>query len=173
MTLCTNNEIFYEFIELSDYLANKNSSKRMRLIDVQSGIDYVVAIINSSGLWAYVIGDTLKFSNTNPYQFKITGRVSQFTSMFGEHIIASEVVNAIESAVQTFGIQIRAYTVAPKISSNSSQDSCHEWWIDFATKPDNLESLASHLDQQMQAQNSYYKDLIQGKGSTSFSSRLP
>ncbi|MCW1952854.1 MAG: GH3 auxin-responsive promoter family protein, partial [Flavobacteriia bacterium] len=39
----------------------------------------------------------------------------------------------------------------------------HEWLVSFEKEPTDMEVFISVLDQQLQAQNSYYKDLIVGK----------
>ncbi|MFN8329848.1 MAG: hypothetical protein U0T81_01290 [Saprospiraceae bacterium] len=41
----------------------------------------------------FMIGDVVRFINKSPYRLKVTGRVSQFISAFGEHVIASEKSN--------------------------------------------------------------------------------
>ena len=40
--------------------------------------------------------------------------------------------------------------------------SCHQWFIDFEKEPHSLESFEKLLDKNLQNQNKYYKDLIEG-----------
>jgi len=162
MTLCTDSGIFYEFVALDEYRQNKVNPKRLLLTEVEAGKDYVVILNTMSGLWGYVIGDTIRFTNCRPYKFIISGRVSQYTSLFGEHIIASEVRTALEAAIDTFGCTVRAFTVAPCLLADSSQ-SHHEWWIEFDQPPTNLKEIERLIDEKMCAQNPYYADLIKGK----------
>jgi hypothetical protein len=39
----------------------------------------------------------------------------------------------------------------------------HEWLVEFDTLPGDIEQVAATLDMAMQQQNSYYRDLIEGK----------
>ena len=39
----------------------------------------------------------------------------------------------------------------------------HEWLIEFQTAPKNLIEIAAFMDKSMRNQNTYYKDLIEGK----------
>jgi hypothetical protein len=53
------------------------------------------------------------------------------------------------------------FTVAPQVSPKSGLP-YHEWFIEFAQKPSDLDQFKRTLDLELQAQNTYYYDLIQG-----------
>ena len=96
MLLLLNNHIFYEFIETHDLLVGNNNY--IPLSDVKVGKNYALIISTSSGLWRYNIGDTIRFTELNPYRIIVTGRIKHFISAFGEHVIANEVETAIIEA---------------------------------------------------------------------------
>ena len=54
---------------------------------VETGKNYAMVISTSCGLWRYVLGDTIRFTSTNPYKFVITGRTKSFINAFGEELI--------------------------------------------------------------------------------------
>ena len=56
-------------------------------------------ISTNAGLWAYNVGDTVKFTSLNPYKLMVTGRIKHFISAFGEHVIGKEVEEAMQSAI--------------------------------------------------------------------------
>lgn len=161
MTLCTNSGIFYEFVELDQYRKNKHP-KRIPLEEVELNTNYVIVLNTHSGLYGYVIGDTIQFTQQAPYKFVITGRVTQYISMFGEHLIAIEAEKALEYASQKFKFKTQGFTVAPNLKANTST-SQHEWWIAFEKVPEQLEQIAFEIDQQICKQNHLYADLIEGK----------
>ncbi|HFX17705.1 MAG TPA: hypothetical protein ENK64_01000, partial [Flavobacteriales bacterium] len=99
---------------------------------------------------------------TNPYRIKVTGRIKHFISAFGEHVIAKEVETAIQKAIAQTGISINEFTVAPQINPKEGLP-YHEWLIEFENTPNNLTDFAQIIDESMQEQNVYYKDLISGK----------
>ena len=160
MLLLLNNHIYYEFIKTKDFLTGKNNY--IALSDVKVGENYVVIISTSSGLWRYNIGDTIQFTELEPYRIVVTGRIKHFISAFGEHVIAKEVETTIREVSSKLKLRIREFTVAPQVTPESGLP-FHEWFIEFDEINDNLEEIEALMDKIMQRQNIYYKDLVQGK----------
>jgi len=112
-------------------------------------------------LWAYNIGDTVKFVSLNPYRILVTGRVKHYISAFGEHVIAEEVEEALMKAAESENVKITEFTVAPNIST-TDEKSFHEWYIEFENFPKNLDRFAKKIDHNLRKKNIYYDDLIKG-----------
>ena len=159
MLLNTNSGIFFEFIPLDEI--GKENPTRLTLKDVKVGENYALIISSNAGLWAYNIGDTVKFVSTNPYRLVVSGRTKHFISAFGEHVIVEEVESAILTAAAEEGIQLTEFTVAPFVSSDKGK-SYHEWFIEFEKKPENLHRFALRMDENLRKKNVYYDDLISG-----------
>ena len=160
MLLLLNNHIYYEFIKTKDFLTGKNNY--IALSDVKVGENYALIISTSSGLWRYNIGDTIQFTELEPYRIVVTGRIKHFISAFGEHVIAKEVETTIREVSSKLKLRIREFTVAPQVTPESGLP-FHEWFIEFDEINDNLEEIEPLMDEIMQRQNIYYKDLVQGK----------
>jgi phenylacetate-coenzyme A ligase PaaK-like adenylate-forming protein len=159
LLLNTDSGIFYEFVPVEE-IANKNPA-RLTLKDVELNKNYVLIISSNAGLWAYNIGDTIKFVSLNPYRLVVTGRVKHFISAFGEHVIGEEVEEALLKAANAENITITEFTVAPNIST-TGEKSFHEWFIEFEAVPPNLSSFAKKVDDNLRKKNIYYDDLIKG-----------
>lgn len=159
MLLNTNSGIFFEFISLNDY--HNDKTKRIQLKDVKAGEQYALIISSNAGLWAYDLGDTIKFLTTDPYRLVVTGRTKHFISAFGEHVIVEEVEHALLQATQNTGAQVKEFTVAPFISGDAGK-SYHEWIIEFENEPESIPVFAKELDTALQEKNVYYNDLIKG-----------
>ena len=159
LLLNTNSGIFYEFIAVEDI--SKENPERITLKDVQVNKNYVLIISSNAGLWAYNIGDTVKFVSLNPYRIVVTGRVKHFISAFGEHVIGEEVEEALMNAAVSENIKITEFTVAPNISTTNDK-SFHEWYIEFEEVPKNITSFAKKIDDNLRKKNIYYDDLIKG-----------
>ncbi|MBS1730804.1 MAG: GH3 auxin-responsive promoter family protein [Bacteroidetes bacterium] len=159
LLLNTNSGIFYEFIPVEEMI--KGNPNRISLKDVEIGKNYVLIINSNAGLWGYNLGDTIKFVSKNPYRLLVTGRLRHFISAFGEHVIAEEVDEALLKTAEEKNVKIVEFTVAPKVQSNDGK-SYHEWFIEFENMPDDLESFACSLDQNLRKKNVYYDDLITG-----------
>ena len=162
LLLRLNSGIYYEFIELKEM--GKNTPTRHNVGSVKRGVNYVLVISSSAGLWAYNTGDTVAFVSLCPHKIIVTGRYKHFISAFGEHVIGSEVEGALKEALKSSSLNINEFTVAPKISPEEGL-SCHEWWIEFGVLPEEKEVsvFAKKLDQKLRTRNTYYKDLIDGK----------
>lgn len=153
--------IFYEFIPVETF--GTKDQKRISISEVELGVNYVIILSTTAGLWGYNIGDTIKFTSLNPYRIVVTGRLSHFISAFGEHVIGKEVDHAMQEALSKMNFSVTEYTVAPQVNPEGDALPYHEWLIEFDKEPTDLSALAKILDESMQEQNSYYFDLIQGK----------
>jgi len=112
-------------------------------------------------LWAYNIGDTVKFVSTSPYRLIVSGRTKHFISAFGEHVIGEEVEAALLKAATEENIHVTEFTVAPMISSDKGK-SYHEWFIEFENTPADLTVFAAKIDDNLRKKNVYYDDLVGG-----------
>lgn len=151
--------IFYEFIPLDRFY--ESDPERLPLAGVQTGVNYVMILNTNAGLWGYNIGDTVRFISRDPYIIKVTGRISQYTSAFGEHVISEEVEWAIHQACKNSGARLTEFTVAP-LFDNPNGNPCHEWFIEFSAPPGSPEEFGRNLDNLMRERNSYYNDLVKG-----------
>ena len=157
MLLCVNHGIFYEFVPVSEFFMD--NPKRISLANVEIGVNYIVIINTNAGLWGYNIGDTIKFVSLNPYRIIVTGRIKHFTSAFGEHVIAEEVEKSLKLALEKHFAEVNEFHVAPQVNPHEGLP-YHEWLIEFKKEPNNLNKFRGTLDENLQNQNSYYKDLI-------------
>jgi hypothetical protein len=160
LLLNTDAGIFFEFVEPGEL--EKPKPRRHSLEEIKTGVSYAILLSTNAGLWSYNIGDTIEFISKDPYLFMITGRVSQYISAFGEHVIEKEVEKALLDTCRLHQATITEYTVAPEVNPKDGPKPFHEWFIEFASPPKDLMAFGSDLDKAMAAQNIYYKDLIQG-----------
>ena len=161
LLLLLNHGIFYEFIVASSFFEKEQEFHSLEEVEV--GVNYVMIISTTAGLWRYNIGDTIQFTSLEPYKVIVSGRIKHFISAFGEHVIVSEVEQALQKAVdkEVNDVTIREFTVAPQVKPKSGLP-YHEWFIEFDQEPANIEAFALYIDQQMQQKNIYYDDLIKG-----------
>ncbi|QBO57963.1 GH3 auxin-responsive promoter family protein [Chryseobacterium salivictor] len=160
LLLLTNHGIFYEFVPLEEY--GKPEAKRLTLKEIELHKDYALILTTNSGLWAYSIGDVVRFISKDPYRILVSGRTKHFTSAFGEHVIAFEVEEALKATVEKFPAQITEFHLAPQVNPTEGLP-YHEWFIEFEKEPENLENFRKNLDDEMRKRNTYYNDLISGK----------
>ncbi|MBO6879908.1 GH3 auxin-responsive promoter family protein [Winogradskyella sp.] len=160
MLLQLDSGIFYEFVE-AEHFYNVNP-ERITIKDVKLGVNYVMIISTTAGLWAYNVGDTVQFTSLKPYRLIVSGRIKHFISAFGEHVIGKEVEQALKEATENTSITVNEFTVAPQINPEEGLP-YHEWFIEYENEPENETKFIEDLEQSLQKQNSYYLDLIKGK----------
>jgi GH3 auxin-responsive promoter len=159
LLLNTNSGIFFEFVPAGE-IFNANPT-RLSLKEVKTGENYAMLISSNAGLWAYNLGDTVKFVSTEPYRLVVTGRTKHFISAFGEHVIGEEVEQGMLKVAGEENVRVTEFTVAPFVSSDAGK-SYHEWFVEFETRPDNLNRFAEKLDLYLRKKNVYYDDLVGG-----------
>ena len=159
MLLNTNSGIFFEFVPVNEL--QKAEPKRLTLKDIKVGENYALIITSNAGLWAYNIGDTVKFLSADPYRIVVTGRIKHYISAFGEHVIVEEAEYAILKTTTDENIRINEFTVAPYVAADKGK-SYHEWFIEFEEVPHDLSKFAQKLDHNLRNKNAYYDDLVKG-----------
>ncbi len=160
MLMLLNSGIFYEFIPAEEYF--DENPKRISIGEVELGKNYALIINSNAGLWGYSIGDTIKFVSKNPYRIIVSGRIKHFISAFGEHVIGEEVEKAMKATMESFPeVELVEFTVAPQVTPEEGLPH-HEWMVEFANPPADLNLFSSKLDEHLRELNVYYDDLITG-----------
>ncbi len=166
LLLLSNSEVFFEFIPMHAY-EGLNSKEVVSLEKVELYTDYAMVITTSAGLWRYIIGDTIKFTQTNPYRFVVSGRTSHYINAFGEKLIIEHADIAISKTCQVHHAQIREYTVAPQFYNNKFIGA-HHWLIEFEKNPKNLNEFLKTLDEQLKLVNADYEAKRKGNLNIAF-----
>ena len=146
--------IFYEFIPMHSF--GKPEQKVIPLSEVQLNTNYALVITTNSGLWRYIIGDTIRFTSLSPYRIRVTGRTKHHINVFGEELMVENTDRAIAEACKTMHCEVVDYTVGP-IFMNENQKGAHEWIVEFSIPPANIENFAELLDNELQNLNSDYQ----------------
>jgi hypothetical protein len=153
MLLMLDYGIFYEFIPMENI--NDEHPVAVGLEDVEVGRNYAMLISTNAGLWRYMIGDTVKFTNISPYRIRITGRTKHFINAFGEELIIENAEKAIKYACDKTNAILEEYTAGP-FYIEKGKKGAHEWIVEFRKAPDSLEDFVTLLDKKLRELNSDY-----------------
>lgn len=154
MLLMLDYGVYYEFMPMEEY--GKENPKTVGLEEVVLNKNYALIISTNAGLWRYLIGDTIRFTEKSPYRFRITGRTRLFINAFGEEVIIENTDEAVRIACEKTGSQVKDYTVAP-VYFSGGDNGAHEWLIEFERTPDNLEYFTEVMDNALKSLNSDYE----------------
>ncbi|MBU2018930.1 MAG: GH3 auxin-responsive promoter family protein [Bacteroidetes bacterium] len=131
MDLLIKNGIFFEFVPFnSDYFDDsgnlRNKHRALALNEIESNQEYTIVISTNAGLWRYMIGDLVKFINTETYEIVISGRIKQYLSLVGEHLSLENINQAIDKTALQFGQEISEFCLHPIEGVLQ-----HHWYLGF------------------------------------------
>ncbi len=160
MALLTNNGIFFEFVPLEpdnirDDGTLRENAKAITLDQVEEEKDYIVIISTVAGAWRYMIGDTVKFTDREKAEIKITGRTKSFMNVVGSQLSEFQMIRAMEELESKNGLDILEFTVS---AVRNGEDYSHCWYLGCkeASRVDE-EKLAGQLDSILKEHNKNYK----------------
>jgi hypothetical protein len=150
--------IFYEFVPVAEIAAA--SPTRHWIGDVETGIDYAPALTTCAGLWAYLLGDTVRFVSRDPPRLLVTGRLAYTLSAFGEHLTGEEIEAAVTLAAQAIGAGVRDFAVGALYPEKSGEIGRHLYIIEFErpVSADDRVLVAEAIDQDLMRRNLDYRD---------------
>jgi len=146
--------IFYEFIPMDTF--GTTNQKIIPLSEVELFKNYAVVITTNSGLWRYLIGDTIRFTSLNPYRIRVSGRTKHHINVFGEELMVENTDQAIAKTCSQLNCEVKDYTVAP-IFMKGKEKGAHEWMIEFKKYPEDIAQFQKVLDEMLQTVNSDYE----------------
>lgn len=153
MLLMLDYGIFYEFIPMDQY--GSDNATPIPIWEVEKDKNYAMVITTNAGLWRYNIGDTVRFTCTDPYRIKISGRTKHFINAFGEELVVENAEEAIARACEPTGAIIDNFTAGP-VYLDKDKKGGHEWVIEFLKHPDDVEKFTNLLDENLKQLNSDY-----------------
>ena len=154
MLLMLDYGIYYEFIPIKHSFQKK--PKTIKLQEVKLAEDYELVISTNAGLWRYRIGDTIQFTNKEPYRIIITGRTKHYLNAFGEELMIHNAEKALQQVCKDTNTEVVDFTAAPKHQSNTKK-AYHEWVIEFKEEPKDLANFTYRFDAALKSGNSDYE----------------
>ncbi len=154
MSLMIDYGVFYEFIPMDEF--DNPEPTVVPLWGVETGRNYAMVISTSSGLWRYILGDMIRFTQKNPYKFVITGRTKSFINAFGEELIVDNAEKGLAEACRQTGAEVLEYTAAP-VFMDANGKCRHQWVVEFSREPNDVAAFARILDESLQTINSDYE----------------
>lgn len=159
MALIPNNGIFFEFIPFNETYFDEDGQligkpRGLTIHEVEKGVDYAIVISTNAGAWRYLIGDTVRFTDTERAEIIITGRTKHFLSLCGEHLSVENMQTAINAVEDKFDVSIPEFTVS---GVESGKFFAHKWYIGCDTPHLDKAALIEELDLQLKITNDDYK----------------
>ncbi|MCA0869975.1 GH3 auxin-responsive promoter family protein [Seohaeicola saemankumensis] len=156
MRLHLDGQVFFEFIPAAQ--ARDNNPERFWVGNIETGVDYALAVTTAAGLWSYLVGDVVRFVDLSPPRLIVVGRVENGLSAFGEHLIEAEIADAVAAAAAATHVSILDYCVGPVPQAGRNR---HIYLIEIVerARPDTAGALAARIDESLRIQNEDYAEL--------------
>ena len=158
MRLLLNNQLFYEFVPFNNVHFGPDGNlldrhKALTIEELVEGVDYALVISTNAGLWRYLLGDLVQFTDLDKRQLKITGRIKQYLSLVGEHLSMDNINEALANVCLKLSVEINEFCIYIDESNQR-----HVWTIGSDEKIDNNQFVAS-LDAELAALNDDYRSV--------------
>jgi len=157
LRLNTDGGLFFEFIPVEE-LGSSNPTRHWAAT-VQPDVNYAVVLSTCSGLFSYLIGDTVRFVDVKTPRLLITGRTSWMLSAFGEHLIGEEIERAVLDGAKAIGNAVTDFSVGPVYPDATTPLGHHIYVVEFENLADDAAraTFAMTLDATLQRINDDYR----------------
>ena len=149
--------IFYEFVPVNEI--DTPQPTRHWIGNIETGIDYAPVLTTCAGLWAYVVGDVVRFVSRDPPRLLVTGRLSYTLSAFGEHLTGEEVEGAVTAAAEAIDAGLRDFSAGALYPEKPGEIGGHLFIVEFErpVAADELTRFAHLLDRDLMRRNLDYQ----------------
>lgn len=148
--------VYFEFIPFNEHNFEEGKVKAdceiLPLHMVKEGVDYALVISTCSGLWRYILGDTIRFVSADTCEIVITGRIAHYLSICGEHLSVENMQDALSETGKKLNLSISEFTV---FGEKIEDDVLHHWYVGTDASVD-TQLVSQILDETLCAMNDDY-----------------
>jgi len=160
MQLILNNGVFFEFIRMDDL--GTEYPERVTIEHVQIDVRYAPVLTTCSGLWSYLLGDVIRFTDLSSPKILVAGRTSEMLDTYGEAVFGEDARDAINKACSLTNSSLQEYHVSA-MTPYGEMLPAHEWIIEFNRVPQDREEFIRLLDTSLCEINLHYQIRREGK----------
>ena len=157
LRMLLDNGLFYEFVPADEL--DRQSPTRHWIANAELGQDYALVLSSNAGIWAYVLGDTVRLVERHPPRLVVTGRTAYLLSAFGEHVRGEEIEVAVAEAARAIGADVADFSVGALLAARGDGVDAHLYLIEFAPTPprqDQITTFAALVDAALMDANADY-----------------
>jgi hypothetical protein len=159
LRLIVDNGVFFEFVPADvaqppsavTTPEGGRATPRLALGEVETGRNYSMVLSTNGGIWAYPLGDVVRFVSLRPPLIAFAGRTQINLSAFGEHVTLEMIETAMAAACHQTGAVVADYTVAPRFPSPDQPRPAHRWLVEFDRPPADAAAFMAAIDSSIRA----------------------
>jgi hypothetical protein len=152
MLMMPHRETFFEFVALEEH--DNPAARRVPLWEVELGRPYAIIVTTVSGLYAYKLGDIVRFPELNRIEF--VGRLSGCLSVTQELTTHIEIEKAVSHAASVVPCTTLDFGASAEVGPRSR----YLLFVEFAPDrpPSDLEAFARAFDAGLCKENRVYRE---------------
>jgi len=149
---------FFEFIPVEK--RDSANAPRVPIWAVECDRPYSIVVTTASGLYAYEIGDIVRFASIDPPRIEFVGRLSGCLSLTQELTTHVEIERAVADAVAACPCTTLDFGAAADVGVDGSAKSRYLLFVEFqnGTTPTDLRAFAAEFDAGLCRQNRVYRE---------------
>ncbi len=155
--------VFFEFVPLE--ARGRSNTVREPLWRVEPDRPYSIVVTTASGLYAYELGDIVRFPSVAPLRIEFVGRLGGCLSITQELTTHVEIERAVAQASRDCACTTLDFGAAAEIGVGGSAKSRYALFVEFQDggTPSDLDAFAVAFDRELCAQNRVYREHRNGE----------
>ena len=156
MLMIPDRGVFFEFVPVEDL--GKPNPARVPLWGVEKHRNYAIVVTTCSGLYAYKLGDIVRFPSTDPLRMEFAGRLAGCLSTTQELTTHVEIQAAVGRALERFGAETVDYAAGADVGVEGTAKSRYLLFAEFVRPPRDLDGFIRAFDEGLCAENRVYRE---------------
>ncbi len=150
MLMIPDRGVFFEFVS--------RHGKRLPLWEVEPGVEYSLLLTTCSGLFAYEIGDSIRFESTFPHRMRFVGRAAGVLSLTQELMTTGEIERAVAQANRVARGTSVDFSASCEYGVGGTAKGRYVLFIEFDQEPADLAAFGEAFDNGLCEQNRVYRE---------------
>jgi hypothetical protein len=149
---------FFEFVALDE--RDRPMPRRIPLWAVERDRPYAIVVTTTSGLYAYELGDIVRFPSVDPPRIEFMGRLSGCLSVTQELTTHVEIERAVLHAIGQCPCRTLDFGAAAEIGADGTAKSRYVLFVEFdeGASPTDFDRFAAAFDEGLCRENRVYRE---------------
>lgn len=156
MLMIPDRGVFFEFVPRESH--GRADAPRVPLWAVEKGAEYSVVVTTCSGLYAYYMGDFVRFTDVAPHRIEFTGRASGMLSVTQELTTFLEVERAMAAAAATCRATPVEFAAGADVGVGGTAKGRYVLFVEWERAPSDAARFAEQFDLELQKLNRVYRE---------------
>ena len=134
---------------------------RIGVEDIEIGVRYRILMTTYGGLFAYALGDVVRFVSRSPLLLEVCGREREEMNIAGEKLGTAELREALERARVEVPCLMNNFFVTQADRAAPAKPTYH-FYVDFERAPASVDAFLASVDRAMRSANGVYEGVRTG-----------